>query len=455
MPGHHDTIAALATPQGTSAIAVIRASGPDTRSIAEALGGGPPLPRTARRADYRSRSGELIDTVIATWFAGPNSYTGEDTLEISCHGNPFIAHKILEDLLARGCRSAEPGEFTQRAFLNGKLDLTQAEAVMDVIHASSDIALASANAQLRGGLAKRIEALIGSLLDVLAHIEAYIDFPDEDLPPTDRATAKSKIIDIIQNINILRSSERYRSALRDGFKVVIAGPPNAGKSSLLNRLVGRDRALVSPEPGTTRDFIEERIIIGGHLVRIFDTAGIRESASALESLGIDKSLELIKDADVVLMVFEASIGDSPTLPDALADKLKPNQVIVVLNKSDLPNCAAPTGPIPVPFSMATVRLSALYGHGVETLISTLSAKLNRPEFQASDGIAVNARHAEALDSAAHALSSIPSRLGLDAQAIELVASDIRAALAELSKICGDVDNERMLDRLFAAFCIGK
>ncbi|MDP3069709.1 MAG: tRNA uridine-5-carboxymethylaminomethyl(34) synthesis GTPase MnmE [Opitutaceae bacterium] len=453
MPGNQDTIVALATPQGTSAIALIRASGPDTSGLAEALGSSPALPRMARRADYRSQAGEPIDTVIATWFKGPHSYTGEDVLEIACHGNPFIAHKILEDLLARGCRSAEPGEFTQRAFLNGKLDLTQAEAVMDLIHASSDRALAAANAQLHGGLAQRIEALIGSILDLLARIEAYIDFPEEDLPPEDRDKAQRSLLSIKLDINSLRSTERYRTLLNNGFKVIIAGPPNAGKSSLLNRLVGRERALVSSEPGTTRDFIEERLIIAGHKVRIFDTAGVRESKSTLESLGIDKTLEVIEGADVVLLVVDAADPDLSALPKSLTDKLTTDRVIVVMNKCDLPTAAIPR-PIPYP-ATTVVHLSALFGQGTDNLISALSARLNQLGDHGTDGVAVNARHAEALNLAARALESAEAWLGPDTHRIELVASDLRASLSELSKICGDADNERMLDRLFATFCIGK
>ena len=254
-----DCIAALATPMGTSAIAVVRASGPQVPELVQAIFGSAPPPRSAQHADYRNAGGVLLDDVLFTWFAAPNSYTGQDTLEISCHGNPFIAQKILEDLLARGCRSAEAGEFTQRAFLNGRMDLSQAEAVMDLIHARSERALLAANQQLRGSLGKRMNELTTILVNSLAQIEAYIDFPEEDLPQENRQALIQEVEKLISGTRQLMATNRYGEMLRDGIKTVIVGEPNAGKSSLLNRLVGRERALVSPEPGTTRDYLEVRL----------------------------------------------------------------------------------------------------------------------------------------------------------------------------------------------------
>ena len=218
-----------------------------------------PPPRTAHHGDYRDRDGKIVDDVLTTFFTAPHSYTGEDVLEISSHGNPFIAQKILEDLLSRGCRSAEAGEFTKRAFLNGRIDLSQAEAVMDLIHARSERALEAANHQLRGSLGRQLEKLTDELLSTLARVEAYIDFPDEDLPAEDRAIVHRAAERVRTHTERLLATQHYGELLRDGLKTVILGEPNAGKSSLLNRLVGRDRALVSAEPGTTRDFLEERI----------------------------------------------------------------------------------------------------------------------------------------------------------------------------------------------------
>ncbi|HYD82582.1 MAG TPA: GTPase, partial [Opitutus sp.] len=262
-----DTIAALATPTGTSAIAVVRLSGPDTVRLTREIFGDVPPPRHLRRADYRDRGGRLLDDVLFVFFQAPQSYTGEDSLEISCHGNPFIAQQIVEDLLARGCRAAEAGEFTQRAFLNGQMDLSQAEAVVDVIHARSERALAAANRQLRGALGRRVGRTVEALLGVLARIEAYIDFPDEDLPAEDRELVDASIVELINDTSKLLSTNRYGDILRSGIKTVIVGKPNVGKSSLLNRLLGSERALVSPEPGTTRDFLEEPIMVGPHYLR--------------------------------------------------------------------------------------------------------------------------------------------------------------------------------------------
>lgn len=274
-----DTIAALATPAGTSAIAVVRASGPQVPELVRAIFGAPPPPRLAQHADYRDRGGGLVDDVLFTFFAGPNSFTGEDTVEISCHGNPFIAQKILGDLLARGCRPAEAGEFSKRAFLNGRMDLSQAEAVMDLIHARSERALAAANQQLRGALGRHMESLISQLVNILAMIEAYIDFPEEDLPDEDRKRVQDQLAKLLKDTSRLLATTHYGELLREGIKTVIVGEPNAGKSSLLNCLVGRDRALVSSEPGTTRDYLEERIAIGSHWLRLIDTAGLNAAPS--------------------------------------------------------------------------------------------------------------------------------------------------------------------------------
>ncbi len=453
MPPRSDTIAALATPTGTAAIAVVRVSGVDTAAIAATLCRGLPPPRVARHSDYRTRDGGLLDDVLLTFFKGPASYTGEDSLEISCHGNPFIAQKIVEDLLARGCRPAEPGEFTQRAFLNGRLDLSEAEAVMDLIHARSERALAAANRQLRGGLARRMSGLIDSLLGVLARIEAYIDFPDEDLPAEDRDVARRIIDRIILDNNRLLATSHYGDLLRDGVKTVIIGAPNAGKSSLLNRLVGQERALVGPEPGTTRDFIEERLLVGPHCLRLVDTAGLNPAPGPVERRGIEKTWERAAEADLFLIVVDVL---QPKLPPLPADLVGPSQwphAIVVVNKLDL----APdfTGSVlGLPGGVQIVKTSALTGDGLEALRAAIAAKADAFQQDPSDSVAINARHAHALTAARELLQSARAKLD-QSEPIELVASDLRGVLAAFGEIGGRVDNERMLDQLFATFCIGK
>ena len=452
MSRHDDTIAALATPVGTAALAVLRISGPDTQRIAAEIAGAAPPPRHARHLDYRGRDGALLDDVVLTFFAAPHSYTGEDSLEISGHGNPFLAQKILEDLLARGCRAAGPGEFTQRAFLNGRMDLSQAEAVMDLIQARSDRAVAAANHQLRGALGRRMNALVDSLLGVIARVEAYIDFPEEDLPAEDVSWMKAELTRIAGETDRLLATSHYGEMLREGIKTVILGPPNVGKSSLLNRLVGHERALVSPEPGTTRDFIEERIAIGPHCLRIIDTAGLNPSPAPLEKLGMAKTLERAAEADLFLLVCDASASNHAPLVPEVAAVVKPENSVIILNKSDLvDSIISPAWAS----SLRSVAVSALTGAGFETLLSEIARRADAFQTDVGeDAVAVSARHAHALVEARAALAGARAKLE-KAEPAELLASDLRTALASFGEITGKVDNERMLDQLFATFCIGK
>ncbi|MBI5424282.1 MAG: tRNA uridine-5-carboxymethylaminomethyl(34) synthesis GTPase MnmE [Opitutae bacterium] len=451
----HDTIAALATPAGTAAIAVLRASGPEVPALTRAIFGELPEPRMARHADYRDARGEMIDDVLFTFFAAPNSYTGEDTLEISCHGNPFIAQKILEDLLARGCRAAEAGEFTKRAFLAGRMDLSQAEAVMDLIHARSERALAAANRQLRGSLGRRMDELIALLLNSLAQIEAYIDFPDEDLPEENRAALVSQLKELRAKTQRLAATNHYGQILRDGIRTVIIGEPNAGKSSLLNRLVGRERALVSPEPGTTRDYIEETIALGQHALRLVDTAGLNAQPGALERRGIEKTLEQAGEADLFLWVLDASAATPPALPAHLRDRISAANTLTVLNKVDLAPAGSGSSGTAVAGLPNPVAVSALRGDGIETLVAALEARAESFRTEVGeDWVAINARHADALGRAVQAIESALAGLTVGISS-ELVSSHLREALAAYGEISGRVDNERMLDVLFSSFCIGK
>ncbi len=454
MGPNSDTIAALATPVGTSALAVVRASGPACGALAEAIVGRPPTARVAVHTDYRDPSGRLIDDVVATFFQGPNSYTGEDSLEVTCHGNPFVAQALLEDLWRRGCRPAEPGEFTRRAFLNGRLDLSQAEAVMDVIHARSERALAAAHRLLRGGLGEHLARLTDGLLQALAQIEAYIDFPEEDLPPEDRRRVSGQIADVLRGTQRLLATQHYGEVLRDGLKTVIVGEPNAGKSSLLNRLVGRERAIVSEVPGTTRDFLEERLLVGPHCLRLIDTAGLNPAPERLERLGMAKTMERLEEADLVLLVVDAT-ASWPGLPWDLPEKSPLGRWILVQNKTDLLG-GRPPPPPPTPWAgLPAVALSALSGEGIENLTDLIVKKADALGVELGDeGVAINARHADALRRAGDGLAAAARKLPEGAP-LELVASDLREALDAYGEIGGRIDNEQMLDRLFATFCIGK
>lgn len=484
------TIVALATPAGVSAVALLRISGPLCRAwAAGGLFGRALVPRRAHHVDYLALDGRLLDDVVAVSYLGPASYTGEDCLELSCHGNPLIAQRLVEDLCARGCRLAQPGEFTQRAFLAGRLDLSQAEAVMDVIQARSDRSLAVAQKQLKGSLGRHLLPLQRALLDAAAQVEAYIDFPDEDLPPEDQAKVKADLEAVLRGTRQLLATRHYGEMLRDGIRTVIVGAPNAGKSSLLNRLVGFERALVSPEPGTTRDFLEAWIRVGPHALRLIDTAGLNQlPLSELETRGIALTRSQLAEADLVLWVVDLS-DDSPALPippPELVSLLSPDKVLVVGNKLDRLEGAVPASSASeaaaqraMVYARAEEKLgrawervwplpegergeppllvSAQTGAGVDALVERIVSWADA--FQSDVGeevIAIGLRHAQALERAQESLSQALAQLepgGL--KATELLASDIRGALEALGEILGKYDHERMLDRLFATFCIGK
>ena len=434
-----ETIAALGTPAGTGALAVLRVSGSGCAQLCRQIFATSPTPRAATRGDYRDLSGVTVDDVIFTFFPGPHSYTGEDVLEISAHGNPYIAQRMLEDLAARGARPAEPGEFTRRAFLNGKLDLSQAEAVMDLIAARSERALSAAQRQLRGALSREMDGLSRALIAALAQIEAYIDFPEEDLPPENRAEVRAALESILTGTARLLATQHYGELLRDGVKVAIVGEPNAGKSSLLNRLVGRDRAIVSAEPGTTRDFLEERLMAGPHLFRLIDTAGLNPAPGEIERLGIEKTWERIAEADIVIL-----LADANRPPPLFAASLERYRPLLVSNKTD--QSAA------LPGSLA---VSALTGAGIPDLLRALIQRADDLAPQTGDEmVAINARHAIALSAAREGLSAAIEKLRGPHDAA-LVASDLRGALDAFGQIGGKIDHERVLDELFLSFCIGK
>lgn len=451
----NDTIAALATPPGEAALAVVRVSGSQVRNIvAQALGGHSPTlsARTARVGEYFTVDGVLLDQVVWIYYEGPRSYTGEDMLEIMPHGSPFIVQRLLEDLSVRDCRLAEPGEFTRLAFLNGKMDLAQAEAIIDVIRARSDRALAAAQKQLAGVLGQRINELVTDLLKTTAQIEAYIDFPDEDLPAENVEGPIRSLLALREQIGGLMATEHYRQRLQDGIRIVLVGEPNAGKSSLLNILVESDRAIVSEEAGTTRDFIEVRTLFGGHLVRLFDTAGIRKSDSRVERAGVAKTLEVAHQADLLLFVHD--ISQPWPLPDSEIQALIAEKPCIgILHKSDLLTGGSSDGEIT--FSLGTLQVSSSTGSGISDLRKLLQKYLDR-DFQvpADADVVISARHATALAEAKLSLESAVAKLRAQ-EPTELAATDLHIAIEAMGRIVGRIDNERVLDELFGAFCIGK
>lgn len=449
----NDTIVAPATPVGESALAVVRVSGPFVGSIATALNGGtPPTARRLWQGSYRTADGTDVDEVVFSYFRGPKSYTGEDVLEVSSHGNPFITNRIVEDLLSRGCRLAEPGEFTKRAFLSGRLDLTRAEAVMDVIRARSERALEAAQRQLRGNLGRWIQALVDRLLHTCAGVEAFIDFPDEDLPPEDRTARLNEVVALIAEVKRLQSTRKRGDLLRDGIKVVLLGEPNAGKSSVLNRLAGFDRAIVSEEPGTTRDFLEETISLGPHRLCLVDTAGLREAEGNVEKMGVKRTFERAEEADLFVLVVDAS-KPAPTLPDLIQSRLNAETSVVAVNKTDLPNR---TFSRLQNLNTVMIEVSALSGDGFgllrEKLISMADDLVGNG--LGDDGIAVNARHSAALAETLVGLERAKDLLEENAS-LELVGSELRGSVDGLGRIVGRIDNEAVLDHLFSEFCIGK
>lgn len=454
MPGATiDTIVSLATPAGTAALAVVRLSGADCARLAASIFGSPPPPRVACHRHYRTADGGALDDVVTIYFPGPGSYTGEDSLEISPHGNPLIVERMLADLVARGCRLAEPGEFTRRAFLSGRLDLAQAEAVIDVIHAQSERALAVAQSQLQGALGKHLKNLSDELLYALARVEAYIDFPEEDLPVEDRAEVEGRLSNVLRGTQALIATRAYGEQLREGIRTVILGAPNVGKSSLLNRLLGRDRALVSDQPGTTRDYLEERIQLGPHSLRIIDTAGLNSAPAEVERQGIAHTLAWAAKADLVLLVIDA-VAPSPALPPAVAARLAASNTVVVFNKVDLLAPGAASAAV-APSGLPVIWLSTATGEGLAALATEVTRLADGfcPDRDA-EGLVVNARHADALARAARGLERALDH-SHQAGPTELLASDLRSTLEALGEIAGKFDNEAMLDRLFSTFCIGK
>lgn len=450
-----DTIAAVATPAGQGAIALIRLSGSDALAILKRVffpAGNRAVHELAdRRAmlgKLRDGNGEGIDEVLATVFRGPRSYTGEDVVEISCHGGILVTQRVLEALLAAGARPANPGEFSQRAFLNGKMDLTQAEAVMDLISAQTELGLRAAREQLAGRLGEKMMDLRAGLLSLVANIEAYIDFPDEDIDPASGLALAERARAARDTVKALLATADRGRILREGARVVIYGEPNVGKSSLLNLLLGFDRAIVSDVAGTTRDTLEEVINLRGIPLRLVDTAGVRASDDEIEIEGMQRTRQQVENADLVLWIVD---GSQPRPQQKSSKGLEGGRELLILNKSDLglhPDWQAGEG----------VGISCTEGQGIDDLedavVNVLSAD---GEVWGDNLVAINSRHQDCLNRALQDLEAAEKGLGQggDAQSPEIVAIELRSALDHVGEIVGRVDSEEILGEIFSSFCIGK
>lgn len=465
MTFNDDTICAISTAPGVGGIAVIRVSGPQSRQIVDRIWHGKRLENvashTAHLGSIVDETGEVIDSAVATVFCSPASFTGDDVVELSVHGSAWIQRETVQLLVRQGCRIAEPGEFTRRAFAAGKLDLAEAEAVADVIASSSRAAHRMAMSQMRGEFSRRLETLRDRLLDLASLLELELDFSEEDVEFASREKLKSLADEIHGVVAKLASSFATGAALKEGVPVAIVGATNAGKSTLLNRLLGDDRAIVSDIHGTTRDIIEDRIEIDGVLFRLIDTAGLRDTTDVVESLGIDRTIKQIDKAAIVVWVI-----DPFTSPAILRDTWQrisrhitnSQHLIIAINKSDLTgdNLDATTvssDVAPLPSDTTTLRISAATGTGIESLCHNLVNASGVNSWQ-GDILVTNSRHYEALT---HALDSINRvREGLESGISgDFIAQDVRETIHHLGTITGAITTTDILTTIFSRFCIGK
>src|SRR5437867_1830905 len=443
-----DTIAAISTPPGEGAIALVRVSGANAVAVADKIFCGKEKP--SQFAPHVQHFGEivdetdrLIDQVIMSVHRAPASYTGEDLVEISCHGGTLVSAKVLEVCLCAGARGARPGEFTERAFLNGKMDLTQAEAVIDLIRARTDLALRSATEQLEGKLGEKIRKIRRDLVDLLAHIEASIDFSEEGIAPDEDDSLRARLDSVRGQIAGLLATADHGRILRDGVRVVIYGATNAGKSSLLNRLLGYERVIVSDTHGTTRDTIEETVNLRGVPVRLLDTAGLRTSASDLEREGIARTEKSLQLADLRLHIADRNAPRPPHFGETAGDFNE----IVILNKSDLPEESDWK-------NFHARRISCATGEGLPELQKEILARITKQNLRPESTVAINARHRDCLRRALESCDRTRAALS-QGLSPEYVAVDVNEALRAVGEVIGAVDVEQILDSVFGQFCIGK
>lgn len=442
-----DIIAAIATAPGRSGIGVIRVSGAQLGAMIEGIVGKPLPPRRAVLAQFRDANREPIDQGIALYFPAPHSYTGEDVLELQAHGGPVVLQVLLNRCLDLGARIAEPGEFTRRAFLNDKLDLAQAESVIDLIEAATAQAARCAIRSLQGDFSHTIQALIDSLVELRSWVEAALDFPDEEIDFLEETRVEERLHATQRRLDAVLQASRQGSLLREGIHVVLAGQPNVGKSSLLNRMAGEEVAIVTEIPGTTRDAIRQGIDVGGVPVHIIDTAGLRESRDTVEKIGIARTWAAIEKADLVLLLLDAAQGETAADREILGRLPRTLQCIRIMNKIDLVPC--PAG-IERPAGTATVWLSAKTGEGIELLRAVLLEAIGWRDTEEGLFLA-RARHLEALQRASRYLRQAAGQ----GSHLDLLAEELRLAQEALASIAGEYTADDLLGEIFSRFCIGK
>jgi tRNA modification GTPase len=444
-----DTIVAIASPAGRGAVGVIRISGSDVPRIAIALLGALPTPRVAQLRRFHDADGTALDEGLALYFPAPASFTGEHVLELQGHGGAFIIDRLLHRVLGMGVRMARPGEFSERAFLNGKMDLAQAEAVADLIDAGTTAAARAAVRSMQGEFSARIRELQSQLTELRVYVEAAIDFPDEEIDFLEGPALQDRLLRAFAGFDSVTAAARQGALLREGLNVVIAGKPNAGKSSLLNRLVGDDVAIVTNLPGTTRDVLRQQVHFDGLPINLIDTAGLRMAADVVEEEGIRRAKFEIQRADRVLYVLDATLDNPP--PAAELEQLPPGvPVVLVMNKIDLLG-AAPR--LEANAGFTRIFLSAQTGAGIDLLREHLKASAGYREAD-SGALSARRRHLDALRRAKELVERAADILRQD-HAIELFAEDLRLAQRNLSEITGDFTSEDLLGEIFGSFCIGK
>jgi tRNA modification GTPase len=458
LPDLSDTITALATPPGEGGIAVVRLSGPDCISIAQNVtkdridecASNPRMMQFLNLVDYRD---EPLDDALVVFFKGPKTYTGEDSIEFHCHGGEFLSHKLVESLVHFGARRAEPGEFTMRAFLNGRIDLTEAEGILSLITCSASVSHSRAINLLRGGLKEKVEKLRDEIIELIAPFEALIDHPEDDISDSYSSIDLDKLSEIKNKIDDLASGYIETKDLDSGLKIAIIGKPNVGKSSLMNRILMKHRVLVHHSPGTTRDVISEDIIIGEGRFKIYDTAGLRKNADEIEQAGIELTKEALESADVALVVFDLS---TPLTDEdfRIVEDISHQSCTICLNKSDLEQVWRITDYPKIFSDRKSIHVSAKTGVGIEELLDELRQIYIENSSQIKSTTPVLKRHyghlVKASESLEKAQEAVSRKLASDA-----VAIDLRAALEEILRITGESYDDALLEEIFSSFCIGK